>query len=62
MIQESVMEISSDFVGTPLKPYHSTVKWRDTMNYAAAIDVINQQGDKAISHGYALLVENDDLT
>ena len=31
------MEISSDFVGTSLKPYQATVHWRDTMNYAAAI-------------------------
>lgn len=31
------MEISSDFVGTPLKPYQAAVHWRDTMNYAAAI-------------------------
>jgi acyl dehydratase len=31
------MEISSDFVGTALKPYQTTVQWRDTMNYAAAI-------------------------
>ncbi len=31
------MEISSDFVGTSLKPYHGTIQWRDTMNYAAAI-------------------------
>ena len=31
------MEISSDFVGTALKPYQATVQWRDTMNYAAAI-------------------------
>ena len=31
------MEISSDYVGTILKPYHGTVQWRDTMNYAAAI-------------------------
>ena len=32
------MEISSDYVGTLLKPYHGTVLWRDTMNYAAAIN------------------------
>ena len=32
------MEISSDYVGTFLKPYHSTVQWRETMNYAAAIN------------------------
>jgi acyl dehydratase len=31
------MEISSDFFGTPLKPYQAAVHWRDTMNYAAAI-------------------------
>ena len=31
------MEISTNYVGTFLKPYHSTVQWRDTMNYAAAI-------------------------
>ena len=31
------MEISSNLVGTRLKPYHAQVHWRDTMNYAAAI-------------------------
>ncbi|MBW2441786.1 MAG: MaoC family dehydratase N-terminal domain-containing protein [Deltaproteobacteria bacterium] len=31
------MEISSDYVGTILKPYRGTLQWRDTMNYAAAI-------------------------
>ena len=31
------MEISSDCVGTSLKPYQASVQWRDTMNYAAAI-------------------------
>lgn len=32
------MEISSHFVGTPLKEYHTEITWRDMMNYAAAID------------------------
>ena len=31
------MEISLDYVGTALKPCHSKVQWRDTMNYAAAV-------------------------
>ena len=31
------MEISPNLVGTRLKPYHTQVHWRDTMNYAAAI-------------------------
>jgi acyl dehydratase len=31
------MEISADYVGTFLRPHHSTVQWRDSMNYAAAI-------------------------
>jgi acyl dehydratase len=31
------MEISSNLVGTRLKPYHTQIHWRDTMNYAAAI-------------------------
>ena len=61
------MHIGSQFVGTPFKTYQSQITWRDTMNYAAAIndgnplffDVINQEGDTAISHGYALLVDKD---
>jgi acyl dehydratase len=32
------MEISSDYVGTSLRPRHGTVHWRDTMNYAAALN------------------------
>jgi acyl dehydratase len=32
------MEISSDFVRVALKPYQADVQWRDTMNYAAAIN------------------------
>ena len=32
------MKISSKFVGVPLKEYRRVVSWRDTMNYAAAID------------------------
>jgi len=32
------MKISSKFVGIPLKEYRCVVNWRDTMNYAAAID------------------------
>ena len=31
------MEISSNLVGTHLKPYSAQIHWRDTMNYAAAI-------------------------
>ncbi len=32
------MKLDSSFVGTPLKEYRTTVDWRATMNYAAAID------------------------
>ena len=32
------MEISSDFVGTPLREHVAEITWRDMMNYAAAID------------------------
>jgi acyl dehydratase len=32
------MELSSRFVGTPLKDYHTEITWRQTTNYAAAID------------------------
>ena len=32
------MHIGSQFVGTPLKTYQSQITWRDTMNYAAAIN------------------------
>jgi acyl dehydratase len=31
------MEISPDLVGTRLKPHAAEIRWRDTMNYAAAI-------------------------
>lgn len=31
------MEISSRFVGIPLRAYHTEIRWRDTMNYAAAV-------------------------
>ena len=31
------MELSSDLVGTTLKPYHREITWRETMNYAAAV-------------------------
>ena len=31
------MELHSDLVGTPLKPYRREVTWRETMNYAAAV-------------------------
>jgi hypothetical protein len=31
------MELSSDLVGTALKPYRRDVTWRETMNYAAAV-------------------------
>jgi acyl dehydratase len=37
------MQISSQFVGTPLKTYQSQITWRDTMNYAAAINDGNPQ-------------------
>ncbi|MDT8271896.1 MAG: MaoC/PaaZ C-terminal domain-containing protein [Desulfomonilia bacterium] len=36
------MELSSRFVGIPLKEYATTVTWRDTMNYAAATGDSNQ--------------------
>jgi len=32
------MELSSRFVGTPLKDYHTEITWRRTMNFAAALD------------------------
>ncbi len=35
------MKIDSSFVGTPLKDYTTTVTWRATMNYAAAINDAN---------------------
>lgn len=31
------MKLDAGFVGTPLKSYRTTVKWRDTTNYAAAV-------------------------
>ncbi len=31
------MELSSRYVGTPLKPYETFVTWRQTTNYAAAL-------------------------
>ncbi len=31
------MKVSSQYVGTPLKPYQTSVSWRDTMNYAVAV-------------------------
>ncbi|KAA3613863.1 MAG: hypothetical protein DWQ05_16440 [Calditrichaeota bacterium] len=31
------MEISSKYVGVSLKEYRTVVRWRDTMNYAAAV-------------------------
>jgi len=31
------MELSSDLVGTALKPYRREVSWRETMNYAAGV-------------------------
>ena len=30
------MKLSSDFVGTPLREYTTTINWRDIMNFAAA--------------------------
>jgi len=35
------MKIDSSFVGTPLKDYTTTVTWRATMNYAAAVNDAN---------------------
>ena len=35
------MEISSKFVGLTFKTYQTKIKWRDTMNYAAAINDSN---------------------
>jgi acyl dehydratase len=32
------MELSSRFVGTPLKNYCTEITWRQTMNFAAAVD------------------------
>ena len=32
------MELSSRFVGTPLKDYRTEITWRRTMNFAAAVD------------------------
>lgn len=32
------MELSSRFVGTPLKNYFTEITWRQTMNFAAAVD------------------------
>jgi acyl dehydratase len=32
------MELSSRFVGTPLKDYHTEITWRQTINFAAAVD------------------------
>ena len=62
------MKINSQFVGTRFKPLHMQIHWRDTMNYAAAIDynnplyfdVLNRDGQRAVSHGYALLDVGED--
>lgn len=35
------MKIDSSFAGTPLKDYTTTVSWRATMNYAAAVNDAN---------------------
>ncbi len=35
------MEVSSRFVGTPLKPLETTITWRQTTNYAAALNDAN---------------------
>ena len=35
------MEISSRFVGTPLKPLETQITWRQTTNYAAALGDAN---------------------
>ena len=35
------MEISSQYVGVPLREYRTVISWRDTMNYAAALDDSN---------------------
>ncbi|HOG06811.1 MAG: MaoC family dehydratase N-terminal domain-containing protein [Syntrophales bacterium] len=35
------MEISSRFVGSPLKPLDARITWRQTTNYAAALDDAN---------------------
>ncbi|MCU0845044.1 MAG: MaoC family dehydratase N-terminal domain-containing protein [Spirochaetes bacterium] len=47
------MKLDSSFVGTPLREYRTTVEWRATMNYAAAIDDENplyfdDEGGKAV--------------
>jgi acyl dehydratase len=36
--REIMMELSSKFVGTTLKDHHSEISWRQTMNFAAAVD------------------------
>ena len=36
------MDLSSRFVGTPLKDYQTEITWRQTMNFAAAIDDANE--------------------
>ena len=45
------MNISSKFVGVPFKEFRCVVNWRDTMNYAAAIDDNNARyfNDEQIS-------------
>jgi len=37
------MQLSSKFAGTPLRGYETTITWRDTMNYAAAVGDDNPQ-------------------
>ena len=36
--QELLMQLSSRFVGTTLRPYRTEITWRETMNYAAALE------------------------
>ena len=62
------MKINSQFVGTRFKPLRMQIHWRDTMNNTAAIDddnalyfdVYNRDGQRAVSHGYALLDDGED--
>ena len=37
------MELDSAFTGTTLREYATTVTWRDTTNYAAAINDYNER-------------------
>src|SRR5665811_1937903 len=69
-----MMEISSRFVGTPLKPLETQITWRQTTNYAAALGDTNPRylddeallmytsgstgKPKGVVHTHASIVEN----